>query len=56
MAHVQPENIRSFLDQLPQHVTLLSSRAEGADDFGFTHPLGGLNLTGQKQGAFGCHC
>jgi hypothetical protein len=37
MAHVQSANVRPIFDQLPQYLSVLRCRAEGADDLGLAH-------------------
>ena len=37
VTHVEPEDIRSFVHQLPKYFRFLTGGAEGANDFGFAH-------------------
>src|SRR5439155_14686059 len=37
MAHVQPKDVGSSINQLPQHVSAFAGWAERADDFGLPH-------------------
>jgi hypothetical protein len=39
MAHVQPKNIRAFLEQLPQGLSLFRGWTDRADDFRFPHQV-----------------